>query len=111
MCRRSLSQSFLSGFELENLAAANTKGLPVPAAGTFLGGTAFLALGVAGLAALIAPIRTGLPTPALAWTALSPLPLLGRLLLTGQQSERLRCPPWEAHASMSTNSDMCYLLA
>lgn len=69
----------LSGFELENLAAgiaANAKGLPGAAAGTFLGGTTFLALAVAGLAALIAPIRAGLPASALAWTAVAPLPLL-----------------------------------
>lgn len=69
----------LSGFELENLAAgiaANAKGLPGAAAGTFLGGTTFLALGVAGIAAVIAPIRAQLPTTALAWTAAAPLPLL-----------------------------------
>jgi cation:H+ antiporter len=61
----------LSGFELENLAAgiaANAKGLPGAAAGTFLGGTTFLAAGVAGLGALIAPMRSRLPLPALAWT-------------------------------------------
>lgn len=48
----------LSGFELENLAAgiaANLKDLPGAAPGTFLGGTTFLALGVAGVAGLIAP--------------------------------------------------------
>lgn len=42
----------LSGFETENLAAGiavNAKGLPGAAAGTFLGGVTFLALGVAGL--------------------------------------------------------------
>jgi len=69
----------ISGFELENLAAglaANATGLPGAAAGTFLGGTTFLALGVSGLAALIAPIRARLPGPALAWTALGPLPLV-----------------------------------
>lgn len=69
----------LSGFELENLAAgiaANAKGLPGAAAGTFLGGTTFLAAGVAGLGALIAPMRSRLPLPALAWTAAAPLPLL-----------------------------------
>ncbi len=69
----------LSGFELENLAAgiaANAKGLDGAAAGTFLGGTTFLAIGVAGLAALIAPIRSRLPGRALTWTAVSPLPLL-----------------------------------
>jgi Ca2+/Na+ antiporter len=54
----------ISGFELENLAAgiaANARGLSGAAAGTFLGGTTFLALGVAGLAALVAPIRARLP--------------------------------------------------
>lgn len=70
----------LSGLELENLAAgiaANARGLPGAAAGTFLGGTTFLALAVAGLAALIAPLRAKLPTPVLLWTAAAPLPLLG----------------------------------
>ncbi len=69
----------ISGFELENLAAgiaANAAGLPGAAAGTFLGGTTFLALGIAGLAALIAPIEARLPAATLAWTALGPLPLL-----------------------------------
>jgi cation:H+ antiporter len=68
----------LSGFELENLAAgiaANAKGLPGAAAGTFLGGTTFLAAGVAGVGALIAPMRARLPFAALAWTAAAPLPL------------------------------------
>jgi cation:H+ antiporter len=69
----------LSGFELENLAAgiaANAEDLPGAAAGTVLGGITFLALGVAGLAALIAPIRSDLPRRFLLWTAASPLPLL-----------------------------------
>jgi cation:H+ antiporter len=69
----------VSGFELENLVAgiaANAKGLPDAAAGTFFGGTTFLALGVAGLAAVIAPLSTELPRPVLAWTAVSGLPLL-----------------------------------
>ena len=69
----------LSGFELENLAAgiaANAKGLPGAAAGTFLGGTTFLAAGVAGLGALIAPMRARLPFTALVWTAAAPVPLL-----------------------------------
>jgi cation:H+ antiporter len=69
----------LSGFELENLAAgiaANAKGLPGAAAGTFLGGTTFLAAGVAGLGALIAPMRARLPLPSLVWTGAAPLPLL-----------------------------------
>src|SRR3954452_23417726 len=69
----------VSGFELENLAAgiaANARGLSGAAAGTFLGGTTFLALGVAGLSAVVAPIRARLPPAALAWTAAAPLPLV-----------------------------------
>jgi cation:H+ antiporter len=69
----------ISGFELENLAAgiaANAKGLPGAAAGTFLGGTTFLAVGVAGIGALIAPLRAELSRAALVWTAAAPLPLL-----------------------------------
>jgi cation:H+ antiporter len=68
----------LSGFETENLAtgiAANAKGLPGAAAGTFLGGITFLAFAVAGLGGLIAPIRVALPTRFAVWMALSPLPL------------------------------------
>jgi cation:H+ antiporter len=68
----------VSGLELENLAAgiaANAKGLPGAAAGTFLGGTTFLALGVTGAAALIAPLRVELPRPVVAWLAAAPLPL------------------------------------
>jgi cation:H+ antiporter len=69
----------VSGFELENLAAgiaANAKGLPNAAAGTFLGGTTFLALGVAGLGAVISPLQARLPGPVLLWTAWAPVPLL-----------------------------------
>jgi len=69
----------VSGFELENLAAGialDLNGLPDAAAGTFLGGTTFLALAVAGLGALVAPLRPGLPRPALAWTAAAGVPLL-----------------------------------
>lgn len=69
----------LSGFETENLAAgiaANAKGLPGTAAGTFLGGITFLALGVAGLGGVIAPMRSELPRRFLTWTAAAPLPLL-----------------------------------
>jgi cation:H+ antiporter len=69
----------ISGFELENLAAgiaANANGLPGAAAGTFLGGTTFLALGVAGVGGLLAPIRADLPRSVLAWLAVAPLPLL-----------------------------------
>lgn len=78
----------LSGFELENLAAgiaANAKGLPGAAAGTVFGGVTFLALGVAGLGALIAPISATLPTSFLLWTAVSPLPTL-MLSLDGELS-------------------------
>ena len=70
----------VSGFELENLAAgiaANAKGLPDAAAGTFLGGTTFLALGVAGMGALLSPLQARPPAKALVWTALAGLPLLG----------------------------------
>jgi len=69
----------VSGFELENLAAgiaADLKGLPNAAAGTFLGGTTFLALAVSGLAATVRPIRAALPPATLAWTAAAPFPLL-----------------------------------
>lgn len=69
----------LSGFETENLAAGiatNAKGLPDAAAGTFLGGVTFLALGVAGLGGLIAPMRAELPRRFAAWTAIAPVPLL-----------------------------------
>jgi len=50
----------LSGLETENLAAGvatHAKNLPGAAAGTFLGGVTFLALGVAGLGGLISPMR------------------------------------------------------
>lgn len=69
----------VSGFELENLAAgiaADLKGLGNAAAGTFLGGTTFLALGVSGLSAVAAPIRARLPLSVLAPAAAAPLPLL-----------------------------------
>jgi cation:H+ antiporter len=68
----------LSGFELENLAAGialDLRGLGNGAAGTFLGGTTFLALAVPGLAAVIAPLRVRIPLSALAWAAAAPLPL------------------------------------
>lgn len=69
----------VSGFELENLAAGiavNLRGLGNAAAGTFLGGTTFLALGVAGLGATAAPIRARLPRSVLLWSASAPLPLV-----------------------------------
>lgn len=71
--------ALISGFELENLAAgiaANAKDLPGAAAGTFLGGTTFLALGVTGLAAAVAPLQAKLPWRPLAAAAASPLALL-----------------------------------
>jgi Ca2+/Na+ antiporter len=52
------------------------KGLPGAAAGTFLEGVTFLALGVAGLGGVIAPMRVELPARFAIWTAFSPLPLL-----------------------------------
>src|SRR6266540_6880377 len=78
----------LSGLELENLVAgiaADLKGLPGAAAGTFLGGTTFIVLAVAGLSALLSPIRAAMPKEVLLWTAASPLPLLG-LALDGDLS-------------------------
>ncbi len=69
----------LSGLETENLAAgiaANAKGLPSAAAGTFLGGVTFLALAVAGLGGVIAPMQVDLPPRFAVWTAVAPLPLL-----------------------------------
>ena len=69
----------VSGLELENLAAGiatDLKGLPGAAAGTFLGGTTFLALAVAGIGGLIAPIRAELPSAMIGWLAAAPLPLL-----------------------------------
>ena len=69
----------LSGFETENLVAgiaANAKGLPGAAAGTFLGGVTFLAFAVAGLGGVIAPMRVELPPRFALWIAAAPLPLL-----------------------------------
>ena len=80
--------ALISGFELENIAAgiaANVKGFENAAAGTFLGGTTFLALAVAGLGALVAPLRAQLPRAVLAWTAAAPVPLL-LLALDGEVS-------------------------
>jgi cation:H+ antiporter len=69
----------LSGFETENLVAgiaANAKGLPGAAAGTFLGGVTFLAFAVAGLGGVIAPMQVVLPPRFALWIAAAPLPLL-----------------------------------
>jgi cation:H+ antiporter len=68
----------LSGLELENLAAGialDLRGLGSAAAGTFLGGTTFLALAVPGLAALIAPIDVRFPLPLLVCSAAAPIPV------------------------------------
>ena len=84
----------LSGFETENLAAgiaANAKGLPGAAAGTFLGGVTFLAFGVAGLGGLIAPIRVELPMGFAVWTAVAPVPLLA-CAIDGHISAPRRAP-------------------
>jgi cation:H+ antiporter len=80
--------ALVSGFELENVAtgiAANVNGLENAAAGTFLGGTTFLALAVAGLGAVMGPMKTRLPGSVLLWTAAAPLPLLV-VALDGQVS-------------------------
>jgi cation:H+ antiporter len=69
----------VSGLELENLAAGialDLKGLGNAAAGTFLGGTTFIALVVTGLSATIAPIAATLPIAVWLWSAAAPLPLL-----------------------------------
>lgn len=68
----------VSGLEIENIAAglaANFAGFPGAAAGTFLGGTTFIALGVAGLSAVIVPIRVRLPRSFLWVTAFAGAPL------------------------------------
>jgi cation:H+ antiporter len=68
----------ISGFELENVAAglaASLAGFPGAAAGTFLGGTTFIALAVAGAGAIIAPLRAAPPASFLAVTAASGVPV------------------------------------
>src|SRR5687767_179717 len=69
---------FISGLEVENIAAglaAHLAGFPGAAAGTFLGGTTFITLGVAGLGAILVPFRVGLPRGFLLMTALAGAPL------------------------------------
>ncbi len=76
----------LAGMEPENLVAgiaANLDGLPGAALGTCLGGSIFIALGVAGLGGLVAPARVAPTWPAIAWTATAPLPL-ALLAIDGQ---------------------------
>src|SRR5918994_1565968 len=68
----------ISGLEVENIAAglaANFAGFPGAAAGTFLGGTAFITLGVAGLGAVLVPFRVSLPREFLMTTAFAGAPL------------------------------------
>src|SRR5215212_217946 len=68
----------ISGLEVENIAAglaANFAGFPGAAAGTFLGGTPFITLGVAGLGAILVPFRVGLPRQFLLTTAFAGAPL------------------------------------
>jgi cation:H+ antiporter len=68
----------ISGLEVENIAAglaANLAGFPGAAAGTFLGGTTFITLGVAGMSAILVPFRVSLPRPFLLTTAFAGAPL------------------------------------
>jgi cation:H+ antiporter len=68
----------ISGLELENIAAglaANLAGFPGAAAGTFLGGTTFITLGVGGLGAILVPFRVSLPRQFLLTTAFAGAPL------------------------------------
>jgi cation:H+ antiporter len=68
----------IAGLEVENIAAglaANFAGFPGAAAGTFLGGTTFITLGVAGLGAVLVPFRVGLPREFLVMTAFAGTPL------------------------------------
>ncbi len=68
----------ISGLEIENIAAglaAHLAGFPGAAAGTFLGGTMFITLGVAGMGAILVPFRVSLPRPFLLTTAFAGAPL------------------------------------
>ena len=68
----------ISGLEVENIAAglaANLAGFPGAAAGTFLGGTTFITLGVSGLGAILVPFRVSLPREFLLTTAIAGAPL------------------------------------
>src|SRR5215211_1516773 len=72
----------ISGLEVENIAAglaASFAGFPGAAAGTFLGGTTFITLGVAGLGAVLVPFRVRPPREFVMATAFAgaPLALLG----------------------------------
>ena len=68
----------ISGLEVENIAAglaANLAGFPGAAAGTFLGGTTFITLGVGGIGAALVPFRVVLPSQFIVSTALAGVPL------------------------------------
>src|SRR5687768_4456514 len=68
----------ISGLEVENIASglvAHLAGFPGAAAGTVLGGTTFITLGVAGLGAILVPIRLALPRVFLLTTAFAGAPL------------------------------------
>jgi cation:H+ antiporter len=68
----------ISGLEIENIAAglaAHLAGFPGAAAGTFLGGTTFITLCVAGLGAILVPFRVSLPRQFLITTAFAGAPL------------------------------------
>src|SRR5215212_4841681 len=68
----------ISGLEVENIAAglaANIAGFPGAAAGTFLGGTTFITLGVAGLGAVLVPFRASLPRAFFLTSAFAGAPL------------------------------------
>src|SRR5215218_6876496 len=68
----------ISGLEVENIAAglaAHFAGFPGAAAGTFLGGTTFITLGVAGLGATLVPFRVSLPREFFVTTAFAGAPL------------------------------------
>jgi cation:H+ antiporter len=80
----------ISGLEIENIAAgmaANLAGFPGAAAGTFLGGTTFIALGISGLGAILVPFRVTLPRAFLLATFFAGVPLL--LLAHDRELSRL----------------------
>lgn len=68
----------VSGFEIENIVAglaASLAGFPGAAAGTFLGGTTFIAFGVAGIGALLAPAHATVSRSFVVLTAAAGVPL------------------------------------
>ena len=80
----------VSGLEIENIAAglaANLAGFPGAAAGTFLGGTTFITLGIGGLGAFLVPFRATPPRAFLLATFFAGVPLL--LLAHDRELSRL----------------------